>query len=212
MKGLDLLGKQFGRLTVVSLGESYVVPCNGKHHARFVCICECGREVLVARGSLVSGATRSCGCLNSEIRKSRMTVHGHRPHGGRSPEHHSWSAMLTRCRNSNATGYERYGGRGIKVCERWNDFTAFLADMGPRPEGMTLDRIDVNGNYEPCNCRWATRKAQCNNTRRSRMVTWLGETRSVTEWAEYLSLPKRSLWSWLHKAGWDLDKALTNNP
>jgi hypothetical protein len=94
-------------------------------------------------------------------------VHGHRPASGRSPTYASWHAMITRCANPNTSGWEYYGGRGITVCDRWRDFANFLADMGPRPEGLSIDRVNVNGNYEPGNCRWATASEQVANRRKA---------------------------------------------
>ncbi len=109
---------------------------------------------------------------------------GNTIHGSRSPEYRTWSGMLQRCKNKKYTKYHLYGGRGITVCERWHKFDNFLVDMGPRPEGLTLDRIDNNGNYEPGNCRWATKKQQARNMRPNIVLTVNGETKLLVEWAE----------------------------
>lgn len=124
--------------------------------------------------------------------------HGHATReSGLSSEYRSWKAMKTRCTNPNATGYDRYGGRGISICAAWSattGFAAFVADMGPKPTPQhTLDRIDPNGNYEPGNCRWATRTEQNSNTRRSRPLTIDGETATIAEWARRLGVPVRTL-------------------
>lgn len=122
-----------------------------------------------------------------------MTVR-HRMHN--SPEYFSWSSMKTRCLNPNCNAYKNYGGRGITICEQWiNSFSAFLADMGPRPEGFSLDRVDSNGNYEPGNCRWASRKQQNRNTSRSIKATVNGETRSLRDIADQAGVSPGLLYS-----------------
>lgn len=128
------------------------------------CVCGTEREVRVQK--VESGRSRSCGCLASELRAARMGRHGL----ARTPVYRAWADMHQRCYNPKARNYPNYGGRGITVCARWSEFTAFYADMGPRPDGLTLDRIDVNGNYEPDNCRWATRSVQNANRRSKRQV------------------------------------------
>lgn len=158
----DLTNMVFGKLTAVS----YYGKTN-RRQSLWNCRCECGNKKVILAPSLKSGATTSCGCHNIQKIKERFTTHGHKVQSRKgTPEYRSWASMMTRCKNENSEKYEYYGGRGITVCERWNDFANFFADMGKRPDGRySLDRIDVNGNYEPSNCRWASLNTQRRNIR-----------------------------------------------
>lgn len=168
-------GDVFERLTVVG-------QAGGR---RWLCRCACGNVRLVVEGDLRTGNTRSCGCLKREMLSARSTKHGAKRRSGQTPEYSSWSAMKTRCLNPNFPAYPNYGGRGIRICDRWiQSFENFVADMGERPSlAHTLERIDNNGNYEPGNCRWVTRKEQCRNKRTSVLFEYNGERLTVQDWA-----------------------------
>lgn len=137
------------------------------------------------------------------------TKHGHAIRNKHTRTYRSWANMLTRCNNKNDTAYQWYGGRGIQVCSRWSMYENFLADMGERPERMTIDRIDTNGNYCPKNCRWATNKQQHRNKRSNRLLTHGGETKCVAEWAETVEISQRALANRIDVYGWSVEKALT---
>lgn len=158
----SLTGQTFGRLSVL---ERYG---SRKGRVNWLCRCECGKLHEAVSHALTSGHTKSCGCWKDERNASTEPTHGHASRKtGLSPTYQSWRGMWTRCTNPNVKSYKDYGGRGVQICERWKDFGNFLADMGERPDGRTLDRINVHGNYEPSNCRWATRKEQAMNTQKA---------------------------------------------
>lgn len=178
----DLTGQTFDRLTVISR-----VPQTGKtKNARWLCQCSCGNTHEANSTALLSGKTRSCKCLAKELTAKKFTQHA----GSKTPEWNTWQGMRQRCYNQKNKKYPLYGGRGVTVCDRWlNSFEAFRSDMDLKPSSAhSLDRIDVNGNYEPLNCRWATPKVQSNNTRETQHVTIDGETKPLQYWIDQFGI------------------------
>ena len=161
---IDVKGQRFGALTVTGRGAS---DSRGKPY--WVCVCDCGRTTRAFGSDLRSGRMKSCGCL-------RFTGDTNRTHGLSGTQlHWVWKAMRARCNNPRDPAYKNYGGRGITVCDRWSSFENFLADMGPRPDGQTLERVDNDGHYGPDNCVWDTRLAQAHNKRTRQPATREGE-------------------------------------
>lgn len=186
-------GKRFGRLLVLSDDKVYL--------QRRTCtvVCDCGVKKTMLRSSLTAGA-KSCGCLTKEVH----TKHG--LYG--TPEYNTWSSMIARCLKPQSTTYHKYGGRGITVCERWKDIHNFIEDMGPRPKGTSIERINNNGNYEPGNCRWATSTEQGRNKRNNNLITAFGETHTASYWAEKLGTNKNLVYVRIRQ-GFSPEEAVT---
>lgn len=214
MKRKISTGSVFGKWTTIS--ELFSVP-DASGNARRVCICrcECGIEKQVMGESLLRGLSNSCGCWRSEKTGARAAIinktHGDSAGSKRTPEYMAWDSMKSRCNNPDHPDWDNYGGRGIKVCELWSEsFESFLEDMKRRPSSKhSIDRYpDNNGNYEKTNCRWATWDEQARNRRNNHIITFRGETKNLTEWAESCGLTLTALSLRLHK-GWTVERALT---
>lgn len=185
-KLIDLTGHTYDRLTVLHLHAQRA--SDGK--AQWVCRCACGRITVAKSNNLRSGNTRSCGCLMIDTVRENSTTHGHTVNRRWTPEYTSYRSMLARCYDEKHVSYPDYGGSGIEVCSSWlgaDGFVRFLSDMGPRPEGTTLDR-KTNGDYTPENTRWATDTEQIRNRRTTVRVTYRGRTRVLADWASVLGI------------------------
>ncbi len=188
----DLTGQVFGRLTARKH-----VGNNAKKESLWLCRCACGVTITTTCSHLRSGNTKSCGCLQRDKAREIRTSHRHR--GRKStPTYNSWASMKTRCspnQKKNTRNYQDYYLRGIRVCKRWARFENFLEDMGERPAGTSLDRINNNGNYEPTNCRWADAKTQRENNNATIYVSHKGRNQTVTAWSRELGISSFTVFS-----------------
>lgn len=192
---VNMVGDRYGLLTVMSRAENY------RGNAQWLCKCDCGKLRTYIGFDLRKGKLRSCGCQNP----GSQGDHGMSKTG----TYQSWVSMRQRCNNPRAKVYAHYGARGIAVCERWNDsFPNFLADLGPRPEGCSLERIDNNGNYEPGNCRWATQRDQMNNRRANRFIELNGKRQTLAQWLREVGMTNERFFD-RTKRGWSEERALT---
>lgn len=199
----DLTGQKFGRLTVIKR-----IGSNKQREAIWLCKCECGNEKVVVGSSLRKGQTQSCGCLMKERIKKANTKHGCKG----TKLYECWHHMKERCYLKNFHGYFNYGGRGITMCDEWkNDFITFRdwAISNGYKDGLTIERIDVNGNYCPENCRWITMKEQQRNKRNTFYVTYKGVTKPLVEWSEVLNISYYTLRERLVGMDWSIEKTLT---
>lgn len=169
----NLSGQRFGRLLAIG-----PIARRKNGHTVYLCGCDCGHERRVTCSNLKSGHSTSCGCYQLEMVSAANSTHGR----SKTKLYSVWMQMRQRCYLKSAHNYKWYGGRGIKVCERWASFENFVSDMGSCPPGYSIDRIDVDGDYEPSNCRWVSSYAQAQNTRQVRLVSFNGQTQSISEW------------------------------
>lgn len=198
----DLSMQRFGKLQVME----YMYSKDG--HTYWLCKCDCGNEVIRRSDHLITGRSKSCGCLRKEMLRQRKTTHG-KTH---TRLYNIWSGMKRRCINSNDKRYEDYGGRGITVCDEWkDDFQAFhdWAMENGYEEHLTIDRINNDGNYEPSNCRWATYQQQNKNYSRNRLITFEGRTQTVEQWAKEKDIAYSALYQRLFIYKWEIEEAFS---
>lgn len=193
-------GSRFGRLIIVSR-DGFEVTC----------LCDCGKTTVIHIANLCTGHTSSCGCLRTETTISRNLKHGASKRKQKTPTYECWCGMRKRCTDPKSKSWPDYGGRGIGFCDRWLSFENFLADMGDRPSGRTLERKDNDGHYCKENCVWASRKEQNRNTRRNRFLTSNGKTQTLSAWAEDLGVNHTTILRRL-KGGWSVDRAVMEAP
>lgn len=190
----DLTGKRFNRLLVLSFADIR------NNAARWNVRCDCGTDKVVMGMNLVNGHVQSCGCLTKDM----LTTHGMT----KTRVFRTWSSMRNRCQNTQNRAFPNYGGRGITVCERWNTFEDFLADMGEPMKGMSLERIDNNKGYSPDNCRWANASDQNNNRRTCVLLEFAGKTQTIAQWSKDTGVPYFVLHGRIRR-GWDTERAIT---
>lgn len=216
-RAIDMVGQRYGRLVVIALDST-----GGKHGKRkWLCLCDCGKQKVVIGWLLRCGHTSSCGCLHKEKLSARSSTHGM----SKTPTHVSWCSAKTRCNNPNdERRWRDYGGRGIVMCARWSgSFEAFLADMGERPDGRSLDRINGNLGYTcgscddciannwPMNCRWATTTEQARSQRANRMITAFGRTQCLMDWSDETGVSVGTILGRLDVCnGWSIEDAVSS--
>lgn len=189
---IPMVGKRFGRLTVLELAEWKSFGSTPKSYPVWKCRCDCGGEAHIIGQSLRSGKSTSCGCRQREAARAQAK-HGQAMREATTPAYNTWLAMKDRCRNPNNENFRHYGGRGIRVCAEWMVFEAFFRDMGERPKGHSIERVDVNGNYEPGNCIWIPRLEQARNTRACRWLECDGVRLLEREWAKLMGIHETTI-------------------
>lgn len=202
----NIIGQKFGRLTVIKLHH---IKQTTRKFYYYLCKCDCGNEYIVLKSSLLNNLTRSCGCYNNETRIKQCKKRAkHNLTDTRI--HQIWEKMNGRCYCKTSPDYKNYGGRGIKVCNEWKEFLPFYdwAINNGYQENLSIDRIDVNGNYEPFNCRWANAKTQQRNRRNNILITYLGETHCLSEWAEIYKIPYKLFYQRLFRDKQPFEKAI----
>jgi hypothetical protein len=197
---IDIAGRRFGRLVAIEATRERF----GNYSVGWLCKCDCGNEKVIGCGRLTLGRTRSCGCLRRDI----ITTHGATRDRGQTTEYTIWRGIKQRCLSPNYATYSDYGARGITICERWLSFENFVADMGSRPHGHSVERVDNEKSYSPDNCIWKLSSLQAQNRRSNRTITFNGETLCIAEWSRRTGIPGYCIIARL-KRHWSHEKALT---
>ncbi len=201
------VGRKFDRLTVLQF-TGIKQFSSGQKHRYYECSCDCGLLAIVNQRALISGTTKSCGCLQKEETRKRCVTHGHSLGKSRSSTYRAWQNMWSRCTLPSSRSFPIYGGRGVSVCDRWKDFSKFLEDIGVKPSGQhSLDRFDVNGNYCPENCHWATATEQARNKRTTVFHEFRGKRITLPEICEIVGKTVSLVDSRLRR-GWSLEDAV----
>lgn len=204
----DLTGKRFGRWTVLYEGEP-IIGSGNRRLRRWICRCDCGSERLVRELNLKQGKSSSCGCYHSDLMHEVGKVNT--THGmSETRLYRIYKHMICRCNNPNDIRYDIYGGRGIRVCDEWSSFEVFAewAIANGYRDDLSIDRIDVNGNYSPDNCKWSSDQEQASNRRSNILIEYNGKTQNIAYWANEVGMPYKKLWKRI-KNGWSTEKALT---
>ncbi len=203
---LNLEGRKFNRLLVIKRG-----PNTTQGKAAWICLCDCGKTVTVRSVSLTRGYSGSCGCFQKEIIAKLNFKHGDCVVGHESRLYHIWHGIKQRCNDPESCNYKNYGRRGISLCSEWSEnylpFYEWSINNGYR-EDLSIERIDNNGNYEPLNCTWATAREQSLNKRTNRLISFNGETKTISQWSEIYGVDKRNL-RWRIERGWSAEQAIT---
>jgi hypothetical protein len=201
MKNKNITGKKYNGLTAIKFAKK----CEKWNHAFWLFKCECGTKKILQKSKVICGHIISCGCGAKNKKKTGNPTHNL----SKTYMYILWKGMRQRCNNPNNPKYPNYGGRGIKVCDRWNNFENYLLDMGNRPSpDYSIDRIDNNGNYEPNNCRWATKSEQARNQRSNIKITLGNKTLCISEWAKINNLPESTIRARIIR-GWNLIDSIT---
>ncbi len=188
----DIAGERFGRLLAIE-----------RIDGKWLCECDCGNKTMVNFSSLNRGDTKSCGCIKRELVSKKNTTHGY----SKTPTYNTWRAMKERCENPGNKRYHEYHDRGITVCDEWHSFENFLRDMGKRPEGTTLERLDNDLGYYKDNCKWATNIEQANNRRNNHVITYENQSKTLMQWSRLMGIHRETLRARL-KQGWDIGRTI----
>lgn len=201
------VGTRFGSLVVIGVGEDYIQPSNNSHHSTSICLCDCGNTKTITNSDLKKGHCLSCGCMKKEYIRKANIKHGEK--GTRL--YNIWQSMKQRCLLPTNANYKYYGQRGICVCSEWLDYINFAqwARNNGYQDDLTIERIDVDGNYCPENCKWATIQEQNNNKTTTHNISYNGETHTLKQWSKILNISYSTLERRLHILGWSVEDALT---